>query len=56
MLLEDLVSSHLSLVTSGTLNAQRMDAQMDICGVQQREIMMKRRSGAFALPKVSESD
>lgn len=56
MLLEDLVSSHLNFMRSGTLNAQRMDAQMDICGVQQREIMKKRGSGAFVLPKVSASD
>lgn len=52
MPLEAPVSSHLSLRRSGTLNAQRKVAQMDSCGVQQREITIKWRSGAFVPPKV----
>lgn len=53
MPLEVLVSSHLSLWRSGTLSAQRMVAQMDSCGVQQREITIKTGSGAFVPTKVS---
>lgn len=53
MPLEALVNSHLSLVRSGTLNAQRTVAQTDSCGVQQSEITIKHRSGAFVPPKVS---
>lgn len=50
---EVLVSSHFGLWRSGTLNAQRSVAQMDSCGVQQREITIRRKSGASVPPNVS---
>lgn len=53
MPLEALVSSRSGLWRSGMLNAQRTVAQMDSCGVQQREIMIRKKSGAFVPPKVS---
>lgn len=46
------VSSHLSLWRSGTLSAQGKVAKISSCGVQQRKITMKQRSGAFVPLKV----
>ena len=56
MPLEAPVSSHLSLMRSGTLNAQRKVAQMDSFGVQQKEIMTKWRNGVFVPTKVRNTD
>lgn len=50
---EPLVSSRSSFWRSGTLNAPRMVAQIECCGVQQREITIVRKSGAFVPLKVS---
>lgn len=52
MRLEHRVSFHLNSMTNGLLNAQRKVAQMDSCGVQQREIIAKTRSLGFVQQEV----
>lgn len=53
--LELLVNSPLGFRQNGTLNVPWMAAQINSFGVQQREIMMSRKSGAFVPLKVRAS-